>query len=137
MEFLTIVGAAGIVLNPEKFQFAEKEVEFAGFRISKDDIEPLPRYLDAIRLFPTPRSSTDIKSWFGLINQVANNAQLRDLLAPFRQFLSPKVKFAWTTALDETFNRSKGLIVDKIRQGVRIFDITKEHASDQIGLQMA
>ncbi len=125
IEFLIKVGSAGIVLNPTKFQFACKEVEFAGFKISADSIEPLPKYLDAIRTFPTPKTATDVKSWFGLINQVSNYAQLRDLMAPFRSFLSPKVKFEWSEDLDNAFERSKRLIVEAIRHGVQIFDLNK------------
>ena len=126
IDFLRKVGSSGIVLNPLKFQFAQKNVEFAGFKISMDNIEPLPKFLDAIKTFPVPRSNTDVKSWFGLINQVSNYAQLRDLLAPFRPFLSPKVKFDWTAELNETFNKSKELIVDAIRHGVEIFDLDKQ-----------
>jgi len=73
IDFLTRVGEAGIVLNTAKIQYAEKTIDFAGFRISDSTIEPLPRYLDAIRDFPTPTSSTDIRSWFGLVNQVSNS----------------------------------------------------------------
>jgi hypothetical protein len=42
IDMLITVGKSGIVLNPEKFQFAQHEVEFAGFCISDDAIEPLP-----------------------------------------------------------------------------------------------
>ena len=111
ISFLSKVGSAGIVLNPSKFQFSLKMVEFAGFRISDTSIEPLPKYLDAIRTFPVPRSITDIKSWFGLTNQVANYAQLRDLLSPFRKFLSPKTKFEWTSELNDVFIKSRDHIV--------------------------
>ena len=62
INLLIILANAGIVLNPEKFQFARKEVEFAGFRISETGIEPLPKYIDAIRNFPTPLYITDIRS---------------------------------------------------------------------------
>ena len=72
IDFLTRVGEAGIVLNPDKFQFAKRSVDFAGFRISETDIEPLPKNLDAIRDFPSPTSTTDVRSWSGLVNQVAN-----------------------------------------------------------------
>ena len=65
-----------MVLNPDKFQFAVHTADFAGFRVSDENIEPLPKYLDAIRTFPTPKSTTDIRSWFGLVNQVSNYAQL-------------------------------------------------------------
>ena len=82
------------MLNPDKFQFAEKSVDFAGFRVSDSTIEPLPKYLDAIKDFPSPTSTTDIRSWFGLVNQVSNYAQVRDSMAPFKPFLSPHCKFS-------------------------------------------
>ena len=65
IDFLTTVGAAGVVLNPDKFQFAQRDVKFAGFKITEDRIKPLPKYIEAIRSFPTPTSTTDIRSWFG------------------------------------------------------------------------
>jgi hypothetical protein len=125
IDLLTRLGEAGIVLNPDKFQFAEKTVDFAGFRVSDSTIEPLPKYLDAIRDFPTPASTTDIRSWFGLVNQVTNYAQLRDTMAPFKPFLSPRHKFMWNDDLDQAFERSKQFIIEAIRHGVEIFDLQK------------
>ena len=94
IDFLTRVGQAGIVLNPDKFQFAVS--------VSDSIIEPLPKYLDAIRDLPSPTSTTDIRSWFGLVNQVANY-QLRDIMEPFKPFLSPRCKFSWSPQLEEAF----------------------------------
>ena len=125
IDFLILVGKSGIVLNPDKFQFAQQVVEFAGFRISLNNIEPLPKFMDAIRTFPTPVSNTDIRSWYGLINQVGNYAQLRESLAPFRKFLSSKSKFEWTDELNEAFEKSKLHIMKSIRKGVEIFDVTR------------
>ena len=113
------------MLNPDKFQFAERSVDFAGFRVSDGTIEPLPKYLDAIKDFPSPTSTTDIRSWFGLVNQVSNYAQLRDSTAPFKPFLSPHCKFSWSTELESTFQASKEAIIEAIRQGVEIFDIQR------------
>ena len=125
IDFLTRVGQAGIVLNPDKFQFAERSVDFAGFRVSDSTIEPLPKYLDAIRDFPSPTSTTDIRSWFGLVNQVANYAQLRDIMEPFKPFLSPRCKFSWSPQLEEAFQLSKDAIICAIREGVEIFDMQR------------
>ncbi|XP_048589654.1 uncharacterized protein LOC125573262 [Nematostella vectensis] len=125
IDFLTCVGQSGIVLNPDKFQFAEKCVDFAGFRVSDSTIEPLPKYLDAIRDFPTPESTTDIRSWFGLVNQVANYAQLRETMAPFKPFLSPRCKFTWSPDLESAFQESKEAIVQAIREGVEIYDMQR------------
>ena len=41
IDFLSTCGASGIVLNPDKFQFAQIEADFAVFRIAKDRIYPL------------------------------------------------------------------------------------------------
>ena len=113
------------MLNPDKFQFAERNVDFAGLRISDFSIEPLPKYLDAIRDFPSPTSTADIRSWFGLVNQVTNYAQLRGIMEPFKPFLSPRCKFSWSPALEETFQLSREAIILVIRQGVEIFDMQK------------
>jgi hypothetical protein len=125
LEFLKTVGDAGIVLNPDKLQFCRREVDFAGFRVTESTIEPLPKFLDAIRDFPTPKSTTDIRSWFGLVNQVSSYAQLREMMEPFRPFLSPKYKFFWSGVLDDAFRASKVAIIQAIREGVRIFDMNK------------
>ena len=120
------MGSSGIVLNPDKLQFCQRSVDFAGFRVSEEAIKPLPKYIDAIKNFPIPKNLTDIKSWFGLVNQVSNYNQLRDAMAPFRPLLSPKSKFIWTEELDRSFRLSRQLIVDLIEEGVRIFDIDRE-----------
>ena len=98
--------------------FVQKSIEFAGFQISESSIEPLPKYLSAIRDFPTPISTTDIRSWFGLVNQVANYAQLRDIMSPFKPFLSPKCQFERTSDLSAAFQPSKDAIIEAIRHGV-------------------
>lgn len=93
-----------------------------GFPISSTSIEPLPKFLDAIHDFQTPKLITDIRSWFSLVNQVSNYAQLGDLVAPFKQFLSQKCNFNWTTELGNAFTTSKRCIVDSIKHGTEIFD---------------
>ena len=62
IDLLTLLGNAGIVLNPDKFQFAQREVSFAGFHVAADRIDPLPKYFSTIEKFPTPSSTTDIRS---------------------------------------------------------------------------
>lgn len=125
IEFLDLVGKAGIVLNPKKFQFAKRTVDFAGFRISNNGVEPLPKYIDAIRNFPTPASLTDVRSWFGLVNQVSHYAQLREIMAPFKPLLSSSTRFMWTEAVNRAFEESKHQIIEAIRSGVEIFDINR------------
>ena len=126
IDFLECCANNGIILNPKKFQFCEKTVNFAGFHLTESTVEPLPKYLDSITHFPTPSCTTDIKAWFGLVNQVAHYAQLRDILQPFRQFLSPAVKFFWNNELQLAFETSKQEVVKAIKKGVEIFDLKRK-----------
>ena len=127
IDFLILVGSNGIVLNPQadKFQFAKDEVKFAGFLISDHKVKHLPRYLNAIANFPCPTNIEDVRSWFGLVNQVSHYGQLSDIVAPFKPLLSPKCPFKWTPELEQAFLQSKSAIVDEIKKGVEIFDPTR------------
>ena len=124
IDYLEVCGKHGIVLNPEpkKFQFSQRSVDFTSFRITGSDVTPLPKHLLAVRDFPTPKSITDVRSWFGLINQVAHYGRMIDIMMPFKPLLSPKTKFAWTPELDSAFNQSKELIIEAISSGLSIYD---------------
>ena len=122
IDYLETTGNAGMVLNVEKFQCCRKAVEFAGFKINSSTVEPLPKYIEAILKFPTPQNLTDVRAWFGLTNQVAHYAQLRDLVAPMRPLMKKNAKFVWTPELEEAFEKSKAKIVEAIKDGVMIFD---------------
>ena len=122
IDYLELMGKEGIVLNPSKFQFASKRIEFAGFDITPGDVRPLAKYMDAITSFPRPRTIGDIRAWFGLVNQVSHYNKLNTIMAPFKDLLSPKTPFRWTDELDECFTKSKSELIEAIKNGVQIFD---------------
>ena len=122
VKWLDICGNNGIVLNPEKFQFGRTTVEFAGFEITPTTVRPCARYLEAIQHFPTPQNITDVRSWFGLINQVSYAFASAERLQPFREVLKKDTRFQWTDELERLFQESKALIISEIHQGVEIFD---------------
>ena len=62
IKFLDLVGRNGVVLNFKKFQFAQREIDFAGFRVTETSVKPLEKYLTAITNFPTHKRTTDICS---------------------------------------------------------------------------
>ncbi|XP_021365018.1 uncharacterized protein LOC110457888 [Mizuhopecten yessoensis] len=125
VQWLDICGRNGITLNPDKFVFAEDTLEFAGFEITNDSVRPSQKYLRAILDFPTPRNITDVRSWFGLVNQVSYAFSMTENMLPFRQLLKPDQPFQWTEDLQRLFEESKIVIANEIEQGVRIFDPSK------------
>ena len=125
VEWLDRCGRNGITLNPEKFIFSQECVEFAGFEITQDSVRPCPKYLEAIRHFPTPTNITDVRSWFGLVNQVSYAFSMADQMLPFRKLLQRGTPFSWTDELERLFQASKTQIIHEIENGVRIFDRNK------------
>ena len=123
--WLDLCGHHGITLNPDKFVFGADTVEFTGFEITPNSVRPCKKYLDAIRNFPTPANTTDIRSWFGLVNQVSYAFATTDRMLPFRELLKPGIPFHWDDTLDNIFKETKDVIISEIKEGVRIFDKSK------------
>ena len=125
VQWLDTCGRHGIVQNPSKFCFARDVVDFAGFEITPTAVKPCPKILQSIESFPTPQNLTDVRSWFGLVNQVAYAFASADHMKPYRDLLKPGRPFIWTTQLEDIFQRSKTAILEQIKNGVEIFDKTR------------
>jgi len=122
VEFLGLCSSNGITLNPEKFQFGVDVATFAGFEITMDSVKPCSNFLESIEKFPTPQNIHDIRSWFGLINQVSYAFASSTFLQPFRHLLQPSTPFIWTNNLNQIFQQSKKHIIQEVVQGIKIFD---------------
>lgn len=125
IEYIDLCGRKGITFNIPKFVLAADKVEFAGFDVTPDNVSPCHQYLQAILDFPKPQNITDIRSWFGLLNQVSYAFSMTSKMQPFRALLQPKTTFKWTSELDVLFEESKHRIVQEIKDGVKIFDKSK------------
>lgn len=125
IDYLDLCSANGIVFNPQKFHFAEDEVEFAGFTVTLDGIKPSQSTLDAILNFPTPKDITGVRSWFGLVNQIAYAIAISSRMAPFRDLLKPRQSWYWDETLDRLFRETKQEIVAQIEHGVTAFEVDR------------
>ena len=125
VEWLQLCGNNGITLNPSKFVFAQDNVEFAGFEITPTSVRPSRKFLESILDFPTPANITDIRSWFGLVNQVAYAFAAAERMLPFRALLKPGTTFTWNDIMQSLFEESKSVIISEIEEGVSIFDASR------------
>ena len=121
-DFLSRCAANGIILNPAKFQFAQKEVDFVGSTISETGVRPTKTFLDSILTFPSSASLTDIRSWHGMIAQVSYAFSKTKIMKPIRHLLSSKVPLAWSPELEAAFQASKKEIIKHCKLGVRSFN---------------
>ena len=74
-------------------------MDWAGVRITKDSVEPLPNHVEAIKTYPIPTSVMDMRSFFAIVEQVAPYYAVKQHLAPFRDLLKKNRKFYWDNNL--------------------------------------
>ena len=109
MQFLQRCADKQIALNLDKCKFAQTEVTFAGFRLSAEGYRVDHSITDAISNFPTPTTRTDLRSFFGLVNQLSSStSHIASLLATLRPLLSTKNDFVWSADHDCAFQAAKG-----------------------------
>ena len=124
-EYLDTCGRNGIIINPTKFEFCEDIVQFVGFEVGVDTVKPGAKYEAAIKNFPRPATLTDIRAFFGLVEQVAYTFYASKVMAPFRDLLKPQNarqgRIYWDEELENIFELSKTEIILAMREGVRMF----------------
>ena len=50
---------------------------------------------------------------------------MSEVMQPFRELLKSSIKFYWDERLQAAFESAKREIVDKVKEGVRMFDVDK------------
>ena len=127
-DYLRLCGQNGITLNPEKFKFCQREVDFAGFNITWDGYRPTDNMLSAFKNFPMPEKPTitNIRSWFGLVHQFAPFLTTAPLMEPFRNLLKSKnfhnKAVYWDSNLQELFLKTKNEICNIATEGLTFYD---------------
>ena len=56
---------AGLLLQPAKCHFAQKEVVYLGHLVSAQGIKPVPEYVDLVKKWPLPRTRSDLRAFLG------------------------------------------------------------------------
>ena len=98
----------GITLNADKFVVAASEMSFCGYRLSRDGIAADPEKVRAIVEFPTPANITDVRSFMGLVNQLAEfTPEISTTAKPLRPLMSPRNSFTWTADHTKAFEDTK------------------------------
>ncbi|XP_068224072.1 uncharacterized protein [Palaemon carinicauda] len=93
-------------ITPDKFVVAASQVSYCGYQLSEEGIAADPGKVSAIRDFPTLTNLTDLRSFMGLVNQLAKfTPEIAATPQPLRPLMSPKRAFFWTPDHDEAFRR--------------------------------
>jgi hypothetical protein len=103
---------ANITLNLEKFQFAEPKVAWVGYEIQHGGVTVDPNKLQAISRFPRPNNITELRSFMGLVEQLAGfSADVAGAKGPLRPLLSSRNSYIWTADHEMAFEAVKSALL--------------------------
>jgi Reverse transcriptase (RNA-dependent DNA polymerase)/RNase H-like domain found in reverse transcriptase len=111
-QVLGVLRDNGLVVNPEKCQFARETIEFLGHVVMKDGLSPLESHVGALVNFPPPSNVKQLQQFLGLLNfyrRFLPNIAL--MLQPLTDTLRADAgKWEWTAAMGAAFEAAKHTI---------------------------
>ena len=109
-EVLHRLQVSGLVISPEKCEFAKSKLHFLGHEVSESGCRPLPEKIEAMASFPRPASVKQLQEFLGTCNFY------RRYVKGFAEVSLPLTAFPKTSNNDYNQNKkSKG--VQKISRG--------------------
>ena len=95
-------------VNPHKCDFFRMKVHFFGHIVSKDGLEVDPSKIEAVQIFPVPRSQTEIKLFLGLASYYRRFVpKFAEIARPLHKASETSAKFEWTRETQDAFESLK------------------------------
>ena len=96
-----------------------------GYQLAEEGMKPTKTMLSSTRNFPRPADISDIRGWFGLVEQVTYVFSKADVIIPFRDLLKSKKPFKWTQVLQLDSEEAKETIAQSVKDSIKTFDTQK------------
>ena len=113
-QVFTRLNEAGLKVNVSKSTFCATELEYLGFWITRQGIQPLTKKVEAILNIATPTKRKEVRSFLGMVNFYRDMWPRRsEVLAPLTALTSNNVKWRWTEVEDNAFKKIKKLWPEK------------------------
>lgn len=136
-EVLKRLKDVGLKVNAKKSFFACGELEYLGYWITRDGIQPLQNKVEAIHRIAAPKTRKQLRAFLGLVNYYRDMWQHRShAIAPLTELTSDKVKFKWGPVQQEAFNNVKKIIARETLLAYPDFNKPFEVHTDASHLQL-
>ena len=87
---------AGLKVNAKKSFFARGKLEYLGYWITRDGIQPVAKKVDAILNIAEPKTKRELRKFIGIVNYYRDMWIRRShLLAPLSALTSKQAKWRW------------------------------------------
>ena len=102
---------AGFRANVRKCSFAQDELEYLGYNLTRNGIQPQPKKVEAILRLSPPKNKRALRTFLGSVNYYRDMWQRRShVLTPLTGMVGPNAKFEWKREQQEAFDEMKRLI---------------------------
>ena len=99
---------ANLKLKPRKCHLLRQQVQFLGRVVSREGVAMDPSKIEKITGWPTPRNSSDLLSFLGLVNYHREHvAHFSAISAPLYSLLKKGVPFQWSAEQEQAFRKLK------------------------------
>ena len=103
--------SAGFRANVRKCSFATTELEYLGFWITRNGIQPQPKKVEAIQRILAPTNKKQLRHFLGMVNFYRDMWRRRSqLLAPLTDLVSQTKPFKWGEKEQQSFEEIKRVI---------------------------
>ena len=110
-QVFTRLQEAGLKVNATKSKFCETELHHLGYIITRKNIQPSLKKIEAINNIDTPKTRRQLRRFIGMVNYYRDMWPRRaEILAPLSAMTSTKVKWKWTGEHQEAFELMKKII---------------------------
>ena len=101
-----------LTFSRKKIQFGDS-VEFCGFKLTSNGMQPLPRKVLCIKNHPIPQNSDHLRSFLGLLGQFSKFwPDLSHVAQPLRRLLKKGEEWNWGPVETEQFEKIKAMMTD-------------------------
>ena len=91
------IEAAGVTLNPNKYEFGKMSLKFLGHIIDQNGIRPDPDKTAAIMQMQPSKTVSKLRRFLGMVNQLGKfTPKLTELTHPLRELLSRSRTWTWS-----------------------------------------
>ena len=106
---------AGLRINGKKSFFLQPELEYLGYLINQNGIQPVPKKVKAMLALEPPKTRKQLRSFIGMINFYRDLWRHRsELLAPLSCLTSINVPFKWTDIEQKAFEMIKQVVSQQV-----------------------
>ena len=112
----------------KEFYLTKKSFNFVKILLNSQDKKSLhlvllPQIVSQVQFFqkdfPTPASLINVRSWFGLVNQVAWVYAVSPIMQPFSKLIQTNSQFYWDKNLQSIFQNSKSVLINQVTEGIQ------------------